>query len=200
MSSAIASRASIQAKVRGMGFKTQGIQDEDIQSGQDFFGLIRQTAAVGDISRVVDLVSQNRHVAMDDVDGGDLYAAQRKGLAVQSDHVEFWYPAAHRLFSVEDITEILLNVGQGQVVAVTGDDGFVEKVEAPQFVDAVHMIGVMVGVQHSVDLCDVVPEALLPEVRGGVDQNIESVVLDQSGGPEALVARIVRCADIAGTA
>ena len=62
------------------------------------------------------------------------------------------------------------------------------------------MISVMVGVQHSVDLCDVVEEALLPEVRGSIDQNIESVILDQSGGPEALVARIVRFTDIAGTA
>jgi hypothetical protein len=62
------------------------------------------------------------------------------------------------------------------------------------------MISVMMSVQHSVDLCDVVQEALLPEVRGGIDQNIESVVLDQSGGPEAFVARIVRLTDIAGTA
>ena len=62
------------------------------------------------------------------------------------------------------------------------------------------MVGVVVGVQHAVDLCDAVLEALLPEVRGGVDQDIESVVLDHGGGPEALVARIVRFADFAGTA
>jgi len=62
------------------------------------------------------------------------------------------------------------------------------------------MIGVMVGIQYAVDLCDIVLETLLPEIRGGVDQNIESVVLDQNGGPKALVVRVVRLADIAGTA
>jgi hypothetical protein len=62
------------------------------------------------------------------------------------------------------------------------------------------MIGVMVGIQYAVDLSNIVLETLLPEVRGGVDQNIESVVLDQNGSPEALVVWIVRLADIAGTA
>ena len=190
----------IQTKVGGMRFKTQSIQDEDVQPGQRFFGFIRQTAAISNISRVVDLVSQYRHVAMDDVDGSYLHAAQGKGLTVQCDHVEFRHPTAHWLFPVEDIAEVFLNDGQGQIVAIAGDDGLVEKVEAAQFVDAVYMIGVMVRVQHSVDLRDVVLEALLPEVRRGVDQDIESIVLDQNRGSEAFVARIVRLTDIARTA
>jgi len=99
-------------------------------------------------------------------------------LAVQRDHVQFRHPAAYWLFPIEDITEILLYGGQGQFVSVAGNNGFVEKVEAAQFVDAVYVIGVMVCVQHSVDLGDVVLEALLSEVRGGVDQDIESIVLD----------------------
>jgi hypothetical protein len=60
------------------------------------------------------------------------------------------------------------------------------------------MVGVMVGIQYAIDLGDIVPEALLPEIRGGVDQNIESVVSDQYGGPETFVVRVVRLADIAG--
>jgi hypothetical protein len=93
-----------------------------------------------------------------------------------------------------------LNRGQGHIISVAGDDGLVEKVEAPQLVNAMDMVGVMVGVQHTINLGDVIQEALLPEIRGGVYQNVKAVILDQNGGSEALIARVVRLTDIAGTA
>ena len=61
------------------------------------------------------------------------------------------------LLSVENIAEIFLNGGKRHLVAVAGDDGFVEEVEAPKFVDPVNMVGVMMGIQYPVYLPDVVP-------------------------------------------
>ena len=63
-----------------------------------------------------------------------------------------------------------------------------------------YMIGVMVCVQHTVDLSDIVLKALLPEVCRCVDQEIETIVLDQNRGSQALVVWVVRFADITGAA
>ena len=154
-----------QAEVCGVRLKTKSVQDEDVQSGKDFLGAVRQAATVGNICGVVDLISQNGDIAVEDVDGCDLNPSQGKRLAVQGDHIEFGYPSAHRYFPVKDVTEVFLNGGQGQVVAVARDDGFIEKIKATQLINSVHMIGMMMRVQNPIDLCDIVLKALLAEVR-----------------------------------
>ena len=62
----------------------------------------------------------------------------------------------------------------------------------PQIVDAVAMIGMVVGPDHRVDVADAGIEQLLAQVGAGVDQDPRPVMLDQDRDPAAAVARLVR--------
>ena len=62
------------------------------------------------------------------------------------------------------------------------------------------MIGVVVRVQHRIEMPDLVPQALLPKVGRGVDQDIGALILNQDRRPQALVFGMVRLAHLAGTA
>ena len=53
------------------------------------------------------------------------------------------------------------------------------------------MIGVVVGVDDGVELADAGGEELLAQVRRGVDEDTAAVVLDQDGGAQAPVSRVV---------
>ncbi len=96
---------------------------------------------------------------------------------------------------LEDIAEVFLQSLQRFLPSVTGNPSLIEIIKTPEFVDAVHMVGVVVGVQHAVDVADVINQALLAEVRGRVDQGIVPAVADQHGSAQALVANVVRTAD-----
>jgi len=99
------------------------------------------------------------------------------------------------LGTVKDITEIFLDSGQGHFIPITGRDSFVEKIEASQLVNAVHMVGVVMGVKDAVDVGDPVPQALLAQVGGSVYQNLISLVFNHNGGTQTVVPGIVRLAD-----
>ena len=59
------------------------------------------------------------------------------------------------------------------------------------------MVGVRMGEQDRVDLADVEGEGLHPKLRGRVDQDRVPGLADEDRGPEPLVERVRRPADIA---
>ena len=72
-----------------------------------------------------------------------------------------------------------------------------DKRKAAQIVDAVHVVGVGMGVEHCVDAANTIGDHLLAKIRPGVDRDgglaaIGADLPDQKGGAGAAVPGIVR--------
>ena len=74
---------------------------------------------------------------------------------------------------------------------------FCRKLNGPHVVETHDVVGVLVGEQDGVEPVDLGAQGLRAEIRRGVDQDVAPAVADQDGGPQAVVARIVRAAHIA---
>ena len=72
---------------------------------------------------------------------------------------------------LEGIREDAPQVGQRPLVAVERDRPLLQRVEAPQLVEAEDVVGVAVRVEHRVDAGQLEAQGLGPQVRGGVDQD-----------------------------
>ena len=67
--------------------------------------------------------------------------------------------------AIENVTEVVFNRGQCFLGSIARNNHFVEIVEASQFINAVDMIGMRVGIEDAVDVLDAISQALLAEVR-----------------------------------
>ena len=77
-------------------------------------------------------------------------------------------------------------------IGIDIDRLFRQPVDAAQFIDAVAMIGMGMGVKNGVEFLQIAIEQLLPHIGRGIDQNVVSPCLDQNRNARAAVARIVR--------
>jgi hypothetical protein len=66
--------------------------------------------------------------------------------------------------------------------------------EAAQIVDTIDMIGMGVGEEDGVNLVQAFSQGLLPQIGGGVHQDVSFPVPDQQGSARSLVLRVVRTA------
>ena len=82
----------------------------------------------------------------------------------------------------------------GMRVVIDVDAPLAVKRHHAQIVDAVHMIGVVMGVEHPVDPAHIGVEQLLPQVRRSVDQDggdtIRSFALHEQRAAQAPVLRL----------
>src|SRR4051812_10155936 len=96
--------------------------------------------------------------------------------------------------AVEGIGETLLQAFQGLEPGVTGHRLPAGMIELTKIVDAVAMIGMVVGPDHPVDAGDVDVEQLLAKVRPRIDQDPGLVVGDEDGNPAPAVPGVGRIA------
>ena len=102
---------------------------------------------------------------------------------------------------VEDVSEALGESchGVGRSVHLDGDVTLVR--QRANVVDAVHVVGVIVGEKNRVDLTDAGVDQLKSQLRRRVDEySHASVRLDQRADSGPLVTRISGSANLAGTA
>jgi hypothetical protein len=62
---------------------------------------------------------------------------------------------------------------------VNGNRPARDEVERSQIVDAVDMVGMSVGIENRVDMLDFLPQGLLPQISGGIDENVSASIGDQ---------------------
>jgi hypothetical protein len=65
-----------------------------------------------------------------------------------------------------------------------------EPVERAELIDAVDVIGVIVGVDHAIQPADIGVEQLLAEIGGGIDKHRRLALRDQDRGPPAPIAGV----------
>ena len=98
----------------------------------------------------------------------------------------------------EDVPEAVDEPGLRRLVRPDGQAGALVEDDHAQIVDAVHMVGVAVGVNHAIEVADAFAQKLLAQIGRGVDQNagcaVAIIALDQQRTPGAGVFRIVRVA------
>jgi hypothetical protein len=68
--------------------------------------------------------------------------------------------------------------------------------DLPQIIDAMGMIGMVMGQQHGIEPADAGGQQLFAQIRAGIDQDGVASVLDQQRHPAPTVFRVVR---VAGT-
>ena len=71
---------------------------------------------------------------------------------------------------IEDVAEAFPNPRQGLGRTVAAERRLGADREDPEIVNAIHMVGMFVGVEHGVDSADPGLEQLKPEFRRRVDQ------------------------------
>jgi hypothetical protein len=64
-------------------------------------------------------------------------------------------------------------------------------VETPELIDAMDVVGVVVGVEHRIDIFDSMNQTLLSQVCRCVDQNIGAIVSDKKGRTQSFIATIL---------
>lgn len=68
------------------------------------------------------------------------------------------------LVVVENIAEVFFESGQSLLVPITGNNHLVKVIEASQFIDAVNMVRVGMGIEDAVNLFDAIGQTLLAQV------------------------------------
>lgn len=183
-----------------MRFESEGIQHEKIQVAQPILARIGNAAAIGNVGGVVDTVAKDIYFSVRNFNWGDLHVSQSERVPIERVQGQLGNPATLRLDAIKNIAEVFLDHLQGKGIAVAGNLATIKKVETPQFVDAVDVVGMMMGVKDAAHMLDIRVQALLAQVGGCVDQQVVISVLEQDGGSQAFVMRILGLAYLAGAA
>jgi hypothetical protein len=98
--------------------------------------------------------------------------------------VQLW-PITLLGFLTENIAEISPEGSYRLSGTVNGNRLTRDEVERPQIVDAVDMVGMGVSIENRVDTLDLLPQGLLPQISGRVDENVSTPMGDQdaAAGP-----------------
>ena len=180
-------------EVGGVRGEAEAVDDEDVAALHELHGGIRDFLAVGDVGDAGSVVwveeeAAGIDLAVEDGEGGDGGAAEAEGAV---DFAWVWFEIAGvAVVAVEGEVEDTPEVVHGGVGGVDGE-GFVRaEGEAAEFVEAHDVVGVGVGDEGGVEVADTGAEALLAEVRAGVDEPLGVAVIDEEGAAEPLVARV----------
>src|SRR5438045_3387589 len=97
---------------------------------------------------------------------------------------------------IENIMERPSNGRQRFLGSENGNGRLLAEVEGTHIVEPHDMVGMLVRKQDRVQPIDLGAQRLRAEVRGSVDQDVPAAVADQDGWAQAVVARVVRGADV----
>src|SRR5260370_40969077 len=105
-----------------------------------------------------------------------------------------------RVVFLENIFEDAADCGERSGESVNGDRGSLVIVEGADVIEAEDMIGVAVGIDDSIEPGNLGAEDLSTEIRRGIHHDVVPFRREQDRRPKALVARVRRKTDGAGTA
>ncbi len=150
----------------------QGVDDPDVEIGQGRPALFRKADGVGRVGHLPEPIADRADLAVIDVEGGHRDRAAGTvdfpGLTMGRDQVSV---ADGRITAsaLEDVAEAPLQAGRRIGVHIGRHALAGVEEEGPQVVDAVDLVGVVMGEQAGVHSLDLRPHRLQPEVRRGVD-------------------------------
>jgi hypothetical protein len=164
-------------EVSRMGSKSQTVDHQNLKIPQTSLRCLRNGAAVGQVSEGTDPKSQGAAAA---VMQGKRFHRQAEQLKRAADlsGVQLWPISLLGLFT-ENITEIFPEGSNRLSGTVNGNRLTRDEVERSQIVDAVDMVGMGVGIENRVDTLDLLPQGLLPQISGGIDENVSAPIGDQ---------------------
>ncbi len=172
--------------VGGMRRIAQRIDDPDVQIRESLEGLLRQGDHIAGIGHVSKAIAQGTDPAMVLVKGGDRNRAGRAvhgpGLAVLRRRPGRGDGGIAPL-PVEDIAEPALKAGAGHSVHPAVDPVALNDGERADVVDAMALVGVVVGDQQGVQPPQICGDRLQAQFRRGVDQNAGLAFGSVAGSP-----------------
>lgn len=71
------------------------------------------------------------------------------------------------------------------------------EIDRPNIVQPGQVIFVLVREKHGIHVCNSLTQKLLTEIRTGINEQVHTINLHESGGAQTVVARIRRTADLA---
>ena len=190
-----------QAEVGVVRTGPEAVDDERIQPAEQLDGRLGDVAAVGEIGELADTVAENLGRSVEDGNRDDLDALDVKGTGdgaeTEPGHVQV---TLGKLKILEHVGPAGADGGKRLLVPVERDDHAVLLAEGAEVVDAVQVVGMVVGEKHGIDPVEALAHRLHAQFSGRIHQQIEAFGPDENGGPGPLVAWVRRAADIAITA
>jgi len=170
----------------------QGVQDEDVEVGQQGDTLRGKVAEIGEVGGGAEAVAGDGLAAMGDGDAEelraeeiDLGAREGRGDAVQVDACGSGVAVTGGEGVAEDALE---GLGSG-VVGVEGKVDVRVKAQGTEVVHAEDVVGVAMGVEDGVEAAKTLAHGLSVEVGAGVDDNVMAPPRNEDRGTSAAVMR-----------
>ena len=192
-------QALLDCAVGGMGLVAQCVEEQHVQVFQQSQGLLRHLAVVGQVGRVAKAEAVAGSASVEHRDGNDGEPGDLDGRAVEGVGADAG-PGRLGFAGVEDVGEDAPDNRQRLLRSVNGNGLALKKIERTQVVETQDVVGVTVCKKHGVHAREGGAERLLPEIGPGVDDSAVRVPTQGNRGPETLVARVGRVADLARAA
>src|SRR6185437_15328757 len=177
-------------RMAGMRVAAQGVEDEDVEISEQWKALFRDVAHVGEIGGGPEAVAGDGFAAVGD---GDAEKARAEEIDCEArfcrDAVQPYAGTGGVAVDLaEGVLEDALDDVGGGVVGVEWEFAAVAEGEGAEVVHAEDVVGVTVGVEHGVEMLEVLADGLVVEVLAGVDEEVTVVVGKQDRRARASVA------------
>src|SRR5512133_1648198 len=176
-----------------MGMKTEGVDDQRLDPGQRLSRRLRYAVAISQIGEIADPVPERLAATVEQRQWDDrevLYVKTCTNL-----HPLQLGTKTAVVIRLEDVTEVPINARQGGRRSIDRDRFVGPQIEDAQLIDAVHIVGVGMGVKDRVDPADILAQRLKPQIGRSIDQDIQPRTTQQDAATRPLVAGVLRTAD-----
>jgi hypothetical protein len=182
-------------KMRRVRCLAQRIEHEDVESLEQRPRLVWNPAAVGQVREPTEAQSEDRTSAVEDGDGYNLLPSDAERSS-DREQLELRDPAAFRRRRIKGVREHRAYFAEGVRISEAGNRLPLQRVESPHLVEAEDVIGMPVREQQRIDAAHIEPERLGPEIRSGIDEQVQPVIrFHQDGGAQPVITRVGRPAD-----
>src|SRR5215475_14457365 len=193
----------VDAEMAGMGGVTKAVDDPEIEIFEERPALAPDVAEVRRIGGIRDTKAERRYLAVLEQEGGEFDRAALPFGGVALAGLDRMTRQDRRIVAAlrgdEAVGEPRHDVLGGRLVEIDGNSTALMQHHRPQIVDAMGLVGVLMGKIHGVDVIDVGIDQLLAQIGRGVDHDPRRTV---RAGPfdqkRATAAAILGILGIAG--
>src|SRR5690349_23721485 len=179
-------------RMRGMGLVPQRIQEQNVQLLQLGKRRLRNGAEIGEVRGGPEAIPVDFSIAMKNLYRLEAGAIQlhraSHGVHLHLRHGAVLVPV------VKNVAEHAAQDSGHSIAGIERNAPFPVKAERAQVVESKDMVGMGVRIEYRVQLAHTLPQRLLAEIGGGINQDYAPAVLDKNRRASAAVVRIGRSA------
>jgi hypothetical protein len=190
------------AQVRWVRPPPQRVQHQHVEPAQRLARLLGDLLHIGDVGQASEPVAEHTQMAVlkgerEDFDSSHHDWLARLGRVKAEPGLRCPLVGPHRI--VEDVAERCADSLQRLGRPVHRQRQSPAHGENPEIVDPIDVVGVLVGVDHGVELGEAARKQLESELGGRVDENGGARILENGARPGAFVPLVIRATHRAGT-